>query len=182
MPQAAVIVAAVAAVAATAVSTASQVSAAKSNAKAADWEAESIAKQTEQAQADERLRNKELLSKQTALAGASGIATTSGSPLENALQSAFEGEMNVLKIGYTGKLNQSAAKYQAALARASITPTIIGGALKATSSIASMYGSMGGTVGANAASGAAASSTGGSSLLSSYGNQYGAWSPSRYHL
>lgn len=173
----ALVIGAVVAAAATGVSTASQAAAAKSNAKAADWEAEAIQNQTLQAQADERQRNKELLSKQTAAAAASGVATTSGSPLENALSSAFEGEMNVLKIGYGGKIQTAAQRYQAGLSRAQGSSAIAGGVLKGISQGVSAYGSFGGS-----ATPSAPSATGGSSLLSSYGNQYGVWSPSRYRL
>jgi len=111
-----------------AVSTIGGVQRASATASSADYEAKQIQQQTNIAVANERQKNKEILSKQQAIAAASGVETTSGSPLEIALDSAYQGEMNALRIGYTGESQRQAAKYKARLARSQI-PGIIGGNL-----------------------------------------------------
>lgn len=145
------------AVAAQAMQTASQIQAQKANAAAADIEAKQLEQSGKMEMAAERQRNTETLSKQRAIVAASGVGTTIGTPLENALNSAFEGEMNALRIGYGYEQKRQVAKFQRNYYRSTIPGIAIQGGLKMGSSILSSY--MGGAFG-GAASGAGESMSG----------------------
>jgi hypothetical protein len=172
----------------------SQVQAAKANARAAGAEAESIDVQTKIAQDQERYKNRDLLSRQLAVSGASGVETTSGSPLSLALESAYQGEMNVLNIGYTGQQRSAAKRYEKSVYQAQVPGIITGGVLNSISAGLSAYKGMGGGFGGSPSSGpqgaGGAGSQGGGLINSWAQNNYGGYSnygisaydPRRYRL
>src|SRR6266576_2891858 len=88
----------------------SGVSSANANASNARAEAKSIDQQKQIEQTAERQNNAKVISKQVALAAASGVDTTTGTPLDNQLDAARIGEMNAQQIGYSGELKRQAAK------------------------------------------------------------------------
>jgi len=90
-------------------------------------EAASIAAQTAIEQRQERDKTRRILGKQQAIAAASGLDPSSGTPLEIALDSAFQGEMNALNIGYSGALRRTSKLREAKYARQSIPGIIFGG-------------------------------------------------------
>lgn len=127
---AAAAVSAAAAVAGTVITTVASSQAAKANARASEEEEKALKYQTDREQASERKHNLAVLGAQEARIGASGLSSSSGSPMDLMLQSAFEGEMNALDIGYSGGLKQKAKRREAAMYRAQVPGIVIGGALQ----------------------------------------------------
>jgi len=126
-------------------STASQVQASKANAQAAKAESQQLQASQQMDMAATRQENRAVLSKQLAMSAASGVDTTSGSPLENALQSAYEGEMNALKIGYGYDIRRNAKRYEAGRYTAQIPYTIGSGVTRMGSSLLRSYAYPGAT-------------------------------------
>ena len=98
------------------------------NARAAEQEgkAEMALARTEEAQS--RRRSAMIIGKQTAQAAAAGLDTTMGTPLEIALDSAEQAELEALNIRYQGKLSKYGRQQQAAGYRAQIPGAIFKGA------------------------------------------------------
>lgn len=125
--------------ASTAMQTASQIQTQRANAAAADVEAKQTAQTQQMEMQAERQRNREQLSKAVAITAGSGVGTTTGTPLENALNSAFEGEMNALRIGYGYEQKRQVAKFQRDYYRSTIPNIAIQGGLKMGTSLLRSY-------------------------------------------
>jgi hypothetical protein len=141
----------------TGLSVASQVQQSKAAAKAAEYNAQAITQgptsdvanidyeTTQQVQA-ETAKNKEIRSKQLAMAAASGVDPEAGSSKMIDLNNAYEGALNELRINYSGELKKQGAYKQAALYGQQArnynaqTPWLVaGGALQGAGSLARQY-------------------------------------------
>lgn len=108
-------------------------------------EAQSIRQAAEFEERQFRRRASLLMGKQTAIAAASGLDITSGSPLLMELDSIREAELEALNIRRTGRMGESAKLFEARLARRSIPFTIVGGATRFGSSLLGSWSTSGST-------------------------------------
>ena len=95
-------------------STAIQFGAGMRNARAAEAEGKAEQAQARTEEAQSRRRSAMVMGKQRAIAAASGVDTTTGTPLEVALDSAEQAELEALNIRYTGKMRRYGREQEAA--------------------------------------------------------------------
>jgi len=94
-----------------------QQQAAKAEGKFREQEAESARQSAAYEETQYRRRLALLLGKQGAIAGASGLDITSGSPLTMELDNARQGELEALNVKRTGDVGASAREFEARMAR-----------------------------------------------------------------
>lgn len=139
-------VAAVAGAAATTVSAVSQAqassNAAKAEAAAREAEAASAREAAEYEETQFRRRAALLMGKNRAVAGATGLDISSGSPLLSELDTIEQTELEALNIRRTGEVSAQGREFEARLARqrgryarSTIGPTVVGGVAQAGSSV-----------------------------------------------
>jgi hypothetical protein len=81
----------------------------------AKTEADTITAEYEEKERAYRRQATQILAKQQAIGAASGVDIATGSPLELALNTAFEAERNALNIRQTGRYKRQAKLYEADL-------------------------------------------------------------------
>lgn len=104
------------------------IASASRNARAATEEGKAEMAQARTAEEQSRRRSAMIMGKQQAQAAAAGLDTTTGTPLDIALDSAQQAELEALNIRYQGKLAKYGKDQQAAGYRAQIPGYIFGGA------------------------------------------------------
>ncbi len=108
-------------------STMANIRAAKAQAAGLEYEASTIEGDTKFAVGQERRRQRILQGQGNAIAAASGLDTTSGSPLLMELDRVRQGEMEVQSIQRAGNVAATTRRYGASLAKGSIPYSILGG-------------------------------------------------------
>jgi len=122
----------------TAGSTYAQVKAADTEARVKQAEARAVEGSTQLEEIQQRRRAAIATGQANAIAAASGLDLTSGTPLLMELDRAKQSEIEAQSIRRTGAMQASGLRFQSALAKKSIPWTIIGGAAQG-GSILSQY-------------------------------------------
>ena len=111
-------------------STMANVRAANAQASGLEFEARTIEDQAKFDARQERRRQRILQGQGNAIAAASGLDVTSGSPLLMELDRVRQGEIEAQSIERSGKIGAMTKRYGADLARGSIPYSIFGGAMQ----------------------------------------------------
>jgi hypothetical protein len=102
-------------------------------------QARAIDAQTQlQVQAEAR-KNRQIIGRNRAIAGAAGVDPFSGSPLETELSNAFTAGMNQAQIKYSGRLQAWNARANASAATGQIPGIIFGGLTKGAGVLTDWY-------------------------------------------
>src|SRR5512147_1801970 len=110
-----------------------------SQASALEAQAKAQQQQTNLAVNAERRQNAKVLAKQEALGAASGLDTSTGTPLELATDTAFTGELNALALKQQGQMRVQSLKTQARSTRTAGLFNAIGGGISNTGTFLSQF-------------------------------------------
>lgn len=112
---------------------------ANSQASALDAQAKAQQQQTNIAVNAERRQNAKVLAKQEAIGAASGLDTSTGTPLEMALDTAYTGELNALNLKNQGQMRVQSLKAKARSTRTAGLFNAIGGAISNSGTFLSQF-------------------------------------------